>query len=35
MCRCKSGVMGTGEWLTRGTIWAALSLYVAGEFLTG
>src|SRR2546425_170639 len=23
--------MDTGEWLTRGTVWLALSLYVAGE----
>ena len=27
------GRMGTGEWLTRGTVWLALSLYVAGEIV--
>ena len=25
--------MDTGEWLTRGTVWLALSLYVAGEIV--
>lgn len=24
--------MGTGQWLTAGTVWLALTLYVAGEF---